>query len=322
MIIEGWKYTADKVNGSDSYSFQIETPEKQNNPATLFKYYSINELNVNALLESKFYVSHPDQFNDLYDCCNNLILPDKESVRILLNHGPFKTQKIFDELWKSNRMQVEDAFHLGFKEITYKKIGILCLTNEPCNILMWAYYGNNRGFLVEYDYKKFPFKHYGPFPINYSKNIKPIKLEEVGAAIAILYQSNIKLDCWSHEKEWRILVHAENANFISPSEDRFNHSNDINRLVKYDLNNIKSIYLGNRFFDPKELFIIDNNTLKIKINQETEINSLKKKLIAYIIKHNLVAKIILRSESLNKLNFRSGNFTTIQENEYLFSAIS
>lgn len=61
------------------------------------------------------------------------------------------------------------------------------MTSDATNILMWSYYSNHQGFMIEFDITKFTtFKYHGPFPINYQDPIEAISLKEWGIEISIL----------------------------------------------------------------------------------------------------------------------------------------
>ena len=89
-------------------------------------------------------------------------------------------------------------------------IGILSLTEDPKNIVMWGNYANSsQGFVVEFDEKHTwfnqkrseddDFRHLRQ--VTYLRNPYPQYFSELSAH-DVCYS---KLEDWSYEKEWRIL---------------------------------------------------------------------------------------------------------------------
>lgn len=226
-------------------------------PACFFKYYALNTYSIEALTECYVYATHPNKFNDSIDC-NSQILnfqnATKEDIEAL--YGPFYNNAL--EIYETEQnLKQNIAEH--FKLIAYKHIGIISLATKNDSIYHWSNYSQNAsGFCVEFDVKKFPFRYLGPFPMHYVDKIAQFDVHN-NISIALLIQTNIKTKDWRHEQEWRLLVSNPNgSDFDYWNEDGsyntlFNSANDHNRKMKYPLNAIKSITLGECFFNSPDI---------------------------------------------------------------------
>lgn len=73
-----------------------------------------------------------------------------------------------------------------------------------------------------------------------------------------------------------------------------------NRKFAYPIDAIKSISLGNRFFEPEEIREINEIKLEINLND----NSVKKsEIIDFIVKNNITVYIALKA-NLNEIKFK------------------
>lgn len=101
----------------------------------------------------------------------------------------------------------ETIFQPKFDQI----LGVLCLTEKPDNLLMWAHYANNhQGFVVEFDVENQFFNqklHDDDFirclqKVNYTQNVPRTSLLDLKNLDFILTKS---MD-WSYEQEWRMIL--------------------------------------------------------------------------------------------------------------------
>lgn len=110
--------------------------------------------------------------------------------------------------------------------------GILSLTTDNQNLLMWSHYTNNqKGYCLEFDLEPENFTSYNNKKIN-SKNIdfKKVSYADTYPKTSILNSDHkmifgFKSKCWNYEKEYR---------FISNNSGLYNHSDGC----------LKAIYLG------------------------------------------------------------------------------
>lgn len=122
-------------------------------------------------------------------------------------------------------------------------IGVLCLTEEPDNLLMWSHYADShQGFCIKFDTSNYFFnqkrtveddfyhlrkvEYIGQHPIKVIKSSKGVDL--------LLHKS----DTWSHEKEWRFCAVLHDSDIVIECADSDIH------LFKYPKEIIKEIILG------------------------------------------------------------------------------
>jgi|GEM_PF-4169074 len=313
----GWKYI---FNESDRINPFIIIPYKEYPiPETLSKIYALNDFSLDALLNSYVYATHPSEFNDLYDCHEQLIIYDDDQM-ISTFLQPALPQPEIERLLREKKSEIQKEIQPIFRDIMYRKIGVFSMTSDPNNILMWSYYSKHEGFLIEFNYKEFPFKFYGAFPVNYQEEIHPINISECDGSpgIPILYQTNIKHKGWEHESEWRLLIDAENDVMFSPEPRQLAKMGGRERKFSYPPTLIKSVALGNRFFHADELtptstYILDIN---LKINIE------KKSLLLDFISHNNIQTYIaIKDNNLATLHFTKGEIQRIDYKRFRYNLV-
>ena len=224
------------------------------------------------------YATHPYQYNDPFDCNELLIEFDSwDGVKGLW-------EDLYDELIKEHPTldSACEESRKAYWYLLYKKLGLVSLTSSLDNYQMWSLYAQNSGFCVEFDVDKFPFLHYGPFPINYAKTIHgPVKIGKVGGQIAMLIQTNVKNDWWKYENEWRLYVPNPpgfDLKYFGNEYDmsRLNRGDEHDRKFKYPLDALISVTLGPKFFEriarniisPNEAeltFALDDNSYELKV---------------------------------------------------------
>ena len=98
----------------------------------------------------------------------------------------------------------------NFLQILGTQLGILSLTEDPCNSVMWGHYANSsRGFVIGFDecHPWFNQKRSASDEFCHLRKVTYIK-ENSPRYFSDLTSQDIgysKLDGWSYEKEWRIL---------------------------------------------------------------------------------------------------------------------
>lgn len=240
--------------GYDDFTkiFDIKPKKEYQIPRTFYKYYSLNEYSIESLSDLYIFATHPNLFNDPFDCNENLIKFSSWDVakRFLLPILETDVEKLFPTLESANQFCKR-----AFKAILYKKLGLLSLSVRNDDYRMWSLYAKNNGFCIEFDVSKFPFPHFGPFPINYVNRINhPITIDEFGGERAMLVQANVKNSWWEQENEWRLYIPAPNGIDMAYYGDeidmrRLNFGDEHNRKFRYPISAIKSVILGPRFFE-------------------------------------------------------------------------
>ena len=180
----------------------------------LYKYLPPKAWALKVISEQTIKFTHPKDFNDPFDCIvsvENWIVTSKIFRKNYPNEmPPSPSNSILEAQAAKNRLKQFNFFRDG-----YEKIGLLCLSENPLNILMWSHYSKNHtGFVVEF---KLPIeenhtnsyiwdkeKRIAGMPVKYGKdfhflNIIPTPIDKVKSIIFSKY------DIWEYEKEVRIL---------------------------------------------------------------------------------------------------------------------
>lgn len=126
-------------------------------------------------------------------------------------------KKFAEENFESEANKLSDHLEANWKHysenifnVMAKSIGILSLTEDPKNVVMWGNYANSaQGFVIEFDEKhswfnqkrsdEDEFRHLRQ--VTYLRNPFPRYFSELNAH-DVCYS---KLEDWRYEKEWRIL---------------------------------------------------------------------------------------------------------------------
>ena len=131
-----------------------------NMPSRIFKYYRYDNVLNEKRLNGEIYLATPFDFNDPCDCQRDIINNAKQKVEE--NGNDWLLMKL-QELGYNKEEQISlsqslldensiDKYKVYKRQL--EKVGILCLTPNHADTLMWGYYANNDGFCVEYDTNK------------------------------------------------------------------------------------------------------------------------------------------------------------------------
>lgn len=250
---DGWEYKFHQDEHNRTFEV-IPPPEalKSVTPKILFKYYALNCNSVDALKNSYLYASEPSQLNDPFDCHPNLIEYETNEIENIRK----KREPQFRDYALPIERQNDVALRMNYYN-KFRSIGIISMTTEPENTLMWAHYAQNKGFMLEFDVDKLN-DFWGPYPINYSENLENYNenLEKVlcsddGDHTHFLRQTIVKSKEWIYENEWRFLA-PKNEDMYLPKLGSKKDS-QLDRKFKYT-NSLKSITLGSLFFDVDNMY--------------------------------------------------------------------
>lgn len=185
----------------------------------------VNDLIIN----NKIYYSNPLLFNDPFDCKMygirfseasikrffrermkhhmhfadiamppEMRRPSPEQVTALLDTT---TQKNLDKLIEECAQVIQDLH----KQVE-KEIGVLCLTSDPLNILMYSHYADShQGICLEFNLEKDNI--FNPEQVRYVKDFPLLEFglrHEINYALAVALISTKSID-WAYEKEYRSL---------------------------------------------------------------------------------------------------------------------
>ena len=218
-----------------------------NIPDTLYKYRCWNNTyHKRMLTETEIYFASANSFNDPYDCS----LPYKWKQDELTEENIFnKYRTSLKEMhpnWTETQIhescyfeQQQGLFHdeTHIKSISedwrrkeYKAFGIVSLTSQSNNFLMWSHYADSHnGFAVGFDkYILFEVSKASLSPMIYQKEIPSYGLFE-DLMEKSMKQLHTKSDVWEYEDEYRLI-----------SMQRVNSS------LKLPIESVKQIVLGLR----------------------------------------------------------------------------
>lgn len=177
-------------------------------PNYLYKYYSDEDRNIDAVKSNKMWYAVPIGFNDVFDC--DIAIDEKGLFNSYLKQVPKGTtirqgshrwlqlKKILQTELKSLGQTIEDM-----KRTT----GISCLSESCDSLLMWAHYANNHcGICVEYELLEINKQlQFTPVPIIYDEDRVVYGSLDDNANEVFIKCLTSKSPEWSYEKEWRII---------------------------------------------------------------------------------------------------------------------
>lgn len=257
------------VSNGENSKFLIDGKDgSEKRGQSFYKYYPLNDNSVDALTHLYVYATHPSQFNDPFDCATNLIRFDEvECIQELW--GPLYEDVL--AYCKNNKEELFIFTNAAYKTYLYMKCGVLCLSENYNDLSMWSAYTNHSGFCLEFDVFSFPFIWDGPFHVNYQSTLKQHSIKDISVQLATIVQTNVKQECWEHEKEWRLLLECPEGFYMEPhgegaTEIKALMPGVIDRKLRYPIKCLKSVCLGLKFFnglhiklsDYEQEFIVDD----------------------------------------------------------------
>jgi hypothetical protein len=197
------------------------------NPTHLYKYQRLTAYSLASLLNDTVWLSNPTAFNDPFDCAITL---SKDKLRESLDHAITEIAKrndiSKDQIANHDKVtnQDEQAYEWLRSSLknTMQKIGVLCLSATPNEILMWSHYAeNHKGFCVEYDFSETSHLRKITQAVRYSETIPALSL----ANLIKDAETNFLDICiftkakqWGYEQEWRAIMNEGGRSFQSPSK--------------------------------------------------------------------------------------------------------
>ena len=119
----------------------------------VYKYYSINELNIDALKNNYFYFTKPSEINDPFDIRINVFIEgtklEKKNFieKYSLNINTTDIDQY--ELYLNNPELLNNKLNESNLRKANDTISILSLSSDPKNILMWSHYADkHRGICL------------------------------------------------------------------------------------------------------------------------------------------------------------------------------
>jgi len=206
-------------------------------PAQLYRYASLSgersERMRKLLVESKLFCISPSRFNDPLDCkIPHVLEGTKKQIRDYvrgvikrqdpgLSSGDIKiaAKCLLDEI---KTMEWKAAFDAR-NQATMNRRGIVSLSTEPDNMLMWSYYADShKGIAIRFNMENIAktSEFLIPIQVKYlhempTNNFRGTELNEFGYINTAFGSKSI---AWAHEKEWR-LVKTTGEGLIDISPD-------------------------------------------------------------------------------------------------------
>lgn len=241
---------------------------------TIYKYADFNTGINKILFGQTLNFTHPDVFNDPFDCNEKLlkiITPKEELKRLFEQIKSMVPIELHEQIWKDiNNPKKTQEFNKSEKD----KYLISCFSELNNEVLMWSHYGEkHNGVCIGFD---FPYSYEDKFiicPIKYESELKPLD-GECSLSRVILYWLTTKSQRWSYEKEIRAISKATEK---TKSE-----------ILEYDKKYIKEVIFGcnvkkekinKTFIDIRKSNLNIDNILFKKMEIDNETFMLKEKIL-------------------------------------------
>lgn len=293
----------------DGTNHKVETEPETKEPDSVFKYYPNSKYSFDALKNSYLYATHPYLFNDSIDSSELLLNVENVSYeRFVSFYKRFITPEEFQkydykEMYENDKKNSFSGFRSFCHQIFSRNFGLISLTTNPLNILMWSHYSSEDGFMIELDRKilidnivsynedvnNFCFR-----PVQYVDELERIDMFQEDFKtpdLSFLYMTNVKRSEWSYEDEWRLSIYKTNMGipykYLNPGTE--NYEGRENRQAHYPPECVKSLVLGKYFFNGNNCEkVFEDGSLKVSDKDFLE-------LADYLIE-NLNDKIYMSGE--------------------------
>lgn len=288
-------------------------------PKTFYKYYALTENSVDAVTTPYLYASHPYQLNDPLDCGRHIIEFDEElSTRMQEELKKSCMKKGLEEaIYQHEGKAGVDFSSVVFDILNFRKYGIFSMTEDCNEELMWVHYAGKEGFCVELDVNQFnlskqpKIQYYGPFPINYQKNIKSVKItKKKDIRVAMAVQCNIKRGRWDYEKEWRLIIRQDKKGMktFGKWDVEINNGSEHGRKFNYNVKAIKKVIFRQDFFEAEEMRFFQ----KDKYENQTFVigNKLKRRLLNFIVRNQIPIGVQYYNTLCDKYEIRNATLNS------------
>ena len=307
--------------------FGVEKRKGNPPPSHLSKYYPISEFSLEAIENNHFYISHPEDLNDLFDFSYYLFHLDNlplEQIKSFLKDGDLSEKEI-EQKYLTKKSELIEIVKFNFYGLMLSKVGIICFTPNKYSDLMWGYYGNNEGFCIEFDYNLFTTnidtRFHGPFPINYVESLSKIDMNKL-EAMTLLIQSTIKKNDWKHEDEYRFIIETSNTYEVNGLFSNKEWNIELKpRLIKYPTKSVKGVYLGFNFSKNDDKTEGKNKNECI-LTLTSNNKKLKNRLLKSLINNNYRTFTIGQDTSTFQLKDKEVKIEYIEENKFLITSLN
>lgn len=200
-------------------------------PRSLYKYRPFDEFTLEIIANKKIFFPKPDLFNDPYDCKikidNSLSLQNYIDLVTEEGHELGKHDLEIESMVSRIRSvglvpddfikNVEDG--LNWIHSLCENVGVLSLSEDPKNILMWAHYADDhKGMCIEFrrDYSNILGQPEATKKVVYASNYPKIKIMDFKKKKPKVIERILRTKSkdWCYEKEWRVIM--GNGNELHP----------------------------------------------------------------------------------------------------------
>lgn len=279
-----YKY-GDRTYKLTNGNYDVELADNIKIPESVFKYYGKTDYSVDAIIKNYLFCSHPYHLNDSIDSSSLLWDFTKLSKEVF---EKFYKQNGFDKVmvidYEKEKANGFVTIKQKFFEMASKNAGVISLTTNSLQTLMWAHYSSESGFMIELNWKEVKnnlknlnpkLKNYAFFPIQYVDKLESIDFFGNGfntPDIPYLYSTAVKRKDWIYEDEWRLMTYTLDYGVPNSIKGPFQDiPSQHERKLFYPKEAIKSIVLGKHFFNSSNLKkVIDYKTYQLKTNSDLD----------------------------------------------------
>ncbi|PRE60240.1 hypothetical protein C6P96_16330 [Burkholderia multivorans] len=218
----------------------------------LHKYFSVDRL-ISVLRQPSLRFTQPEHLNDPYECHltldRHLLAADYRSFRK-------RGSPMISEIELDRACEMAESTIVIDALLEYRRwrnnVGILSLTEDPLQLLMWAHYAQDHaGVCVELDVSLLMPKT-GAVQPGQCSILRPVRYQQEKIAGLPRHETMIevlttKSEHWSYEREWRLVR----------SLDLTRKIDDKVYVVDFPLDAIKTVYLGAKFPAPSLEAVVD-----------------------------------------------------------------
>lgn len=193
----------------------------------LYKYQSLDGARINWLermLSGWVYYASPLSFNDPFEISPTFLAPDEKAVAKFLDKQELGISKSLRARVIKDSLSKLRSVHVAAVEADWVgELGVLCLTNDHKNLLMWSHYaGSHSGICIGFDASFYPLST--AKAIRYTSERPQVPLVEGPVVNDAIIESIFlsKSPHWKYEAEWRSIkrpVRESEKDFYKKSLD-------------------------------------------------------------------------------------------------------
>ena len=179
---------------------------KNERPLTLYKYYEVKEFLPKVLSGEALKFSCPFDFNDPFESRSCFQIDNsKEGKRYIREKVNQRLSNPSQKIAKAR--QIERRFSAPQPldaDAIIRRVGVCCFSEVKDNILMWSHYANeHKGICIGFDTRKSLFRF--AWQVKYQEEFPIVRRPTDSDEILLDKTLLTKADCWSYEREWRII---------------------------------------------------------------------------------------------------------------------